>query len=152
MAFINDYLTKGEREKIAQYNIPYPQGSDYEKRKIAVGNDDPCCTVDREREMYLFQSINSYNRREFDESTEYFTFVIIKEGKASVMYVNLEKDRSVPYEERDYDIMWNLRGYELSKAEGYTEEEMMKYFKEAMCAYGFMGDIENKEFNVNFSF
>ena len=29
MAFINDYLTKEEREKIAQYNIPYLRGHGY---------------------------------------------------------------------------------------------------------------------------
>ena len=152
MAFINDYLTQEEKERFEEYNIMYSEESSYSRRKVGVGSGRKSCTLDREHQMYLFQSINTYNRQEFGETTEYFTFVFVKEGKASVMYVNLEEDRSTPYEERDYDILWELKGYEMSKTNGYTEEELMGYFKEAMCAYGSIGSVKKLKFNVKFNF
>jgi len=152
MAFINDYLTEEEKKNFELYSIFYPKESDLAKRKVGVSGGRISCTLDREREMYLFQAENSDDRREYDEFIEYFTFVLVKGGKASVFYVNLEMDKHVSYEESDYDISWILKGWNMSKAEDYTKEQLIKYFKEAMCAYGCWGSLENIKFRVKFLF
>ena len=152
MAFTNDYLKKEEKAKFEEYSILYPQESDQAKQKVGVSNGRISCTLDREREMYLFQAENSEDRREYDEYIEYFTFVIVDGDKVSVMYINLVQESGITQEDKDYDILWKLKGWDMSRANDYTKEMLIEFVKEALCAYGCWGSIENIKFKVEFEF
>lgn len=152
MAFINDYLTEEEKARFEEYNVMYPRECDHAGLRIGVGNGRKSCTIDREREMFLFHARNSEDRREYDEYIDFFTLVIVKDNKPSVMYINLEKESGMTREDKDYDFLWKCRGWNMDRAKEYSQEELLEYVKEALCAYGCTGSVKNLKFNVKFDF
>lgn len=148
MAFNNDYLTEEEKAKFEEYNVMYPERSSHAGLRLGVGSGRKRCTVDREREMYLFHDINSLERREFICSIDYFTLVIVRNDVVSVAYFNLE-DISTTIEYHEY---WKIRGMDTSLLKGITKEEALVYLKEALHTYGISGRPGSKGARIGFDF
>ena len=146
MAFINDYLTEEEKKKFEEYNLLYPAISDHKGLKLGV--QGYCCTVDRERGMYLFHSISSFERREFIRSYDYFSLVIVKKNTVSVAHFYLE-DVTVDFE---YHMIWAMRGINISNVKSISKKEIIGYLKEALVGYGIYGEPGLSTARIGFEF
>ena len=146
MAFINDYLTEEEKKKFEQYNFLYHVNTDDEGVKLGTGSES--CTIDRENEMYLFHSVNTFERREFMIKIDYFSLVIVKNNIASVAYFDLKNlgDSS------EYHKIWKMEGYDLTNVKNIEEDNVIKCLKEALVGYGIYGKIGVSTAKIGFDF
>ena len=110
MAFINDYLTEEEKARFEGYNIMYPRESVHAGLKLGVGKGKRKCTLDRERNIYLFHTQNTRDRFDYEEYIDYFTLVVLKNGVINVAYINVEQKSGILKEDKDYDYLWICKG------------------------------------------
>ena len=148
MAFVNDYLTEEEKKKLEEYNLLYPDKSDYNSLKLGVGKGNVRCTLDREHEIYLFHSVNTFERRENIRSYDYFSLVIVKDNIASVAHFYLEN----MHDNFNYHKIWKLRGIDLRNIQNVKEKEVTRYLKEALVGYGIRGKIGISTARIGFDF
>ena len=98
--------------------------------------------------MYLFRNKNSLERRELIREIDYFTLILIKKGKASVSYFQLQCARG----HMEYHKYWKMYEMDTELVNDFTREEVLKYFKEALCAYGISGSVGDEGANIGFEF
>ena len=104
--------------------------------------------MDRERQIYLFHSENSFERREQIKYIDYFSLVLIKKSIVSVAYFDLE-DVTKGFQ---YHVVWAMRGIDISHVKNISKEEIIGYLKEALVAYGIYGELGVSTARIGFEF
>lgn len=151
MAFVNDYLTEEEIEKFRGYNLKYPEWTDHGNRTIGVYENSikgVRCTLDRERQIYLFQTHNSSMERRKFIFYDCFMLVMVRDGVPAVGYINLENVR----ETMEYSRLWKIRGMNQNGLSDIPRSEFLEILKEALLVYGINGRVGRVYNNIAFKF